>query len=118
MNENFISTPRKGEKLLLKNSTYKHILKKDESPKKEAIYINETNFPNYDVRITEVAKLKKPQKIGQRVEIITGDVKRQLKNNAKKIDLFKLKVRHQISKNFKVSGKIHLPLKILYQRSL
>ena len=80
MNETLITTPRKGEKLLLKNSTYKDILKKDENPKKEAFYYNETNFPNYDVKIT--------------------------------------KVRQQILKNVKVSSTKHLPVKILYQRSL
>ena len=58
MKEKFISTPREGEKLFLKNSTFENILKEDESPKKEAIYINETNFPNYDVTKTEVRNLK------------------------------------------------------------
>ena len=32
INEKFISTHREGEKLLLKNSTYKNILKEDETP--------------------------------------------------------------------------------------
>ena len=59
MNEKFISTPREGEKLLLKSSTYKNILKEDQSLKKEASYMNETNCSNYDVTTTKVMKQKK-----------------------------------------------------------
>ena len=59
MDKKFISYPRKGEKLLLKNSPYKYILNKDERQKQEAIYINQANCPNYDVTTTEITKLKK-----------------------------------------------------------
>ena len=112
MNKKFISTPREGEKLFLKNSTYKNILKEDEISKKEATYINETNCPNYDVTTTKITKLKKHQKKRKMIEILTNDVKLMLNyDNAKKVDIDKLKVSQQTSKNFEVSGKKHLPVK-------
>ena len=111
MNETFISTLREGEKLLLKNSTYKIILKEDESLKKEAVYINEI-YPNYDVTTTEVTKLKKPQKKQKMVEILTNDIKIMLNyKNAKKVDIDKLKISQKTSKDFEVCSKKHTPVK-------
>ena len=44
-----------------KNNVIKelNILKEDDNPKEEAIKINPTNCPNYDVTTTEILKLKK-----------------------------------------------------------
>ena len=93
MNETFITTPSKGEKLLLKYRTYKNILKEDDSPKEEATKINETNCQNYDVRTIEVTKLKKPQKKRQMVEIPTNGAKRKLNyHNAKNLMLLSSKI--------------------------
>ena len=75
MDKKFISNPRKGEKLLLKNRTYKHIFKKDQSPKKGSNLYKRDKFSELISQNNQGCKNKKTQEIRQMVEIITRDVK-------------------------------------------